>query len=186
MKVLKAAFIVLLIAAGLPMAQGHAPEDRLPSPTLGRRAEFANVSLPAVITSSDEIEINLVLGIPYGCYKPDVGVEHRDEFTHVLRPVLLDEGHRCSRPTSLDFQKLSLGYCVWVSIKSQLKTLSKRLNHWVSGSALPILDGDFRMKKISNQPMKWRVITHPQWIRYKNQIPKKILRASKNESSSAS
>lgn len=137
MKVLKPAFIILLIAAGLPMAQGRAPEGLMLYPTLGQRAEFANVSLPTVITSSDEIEITLILGIPYGCYKPDVGVEHRDEFTHILRPVLLAEGHRCSRPTSLDFQQLSLGYLRMGEHKIVVENLEQAfepLSFWVSAA----------------------------------------------------
>lgn len=109
MKLLKTLLVLHMISASLPLAHGNVTEFLMFS-SLGRRAEFANVSLPAVPTTSDEVEVSLVLGLPYGCYRPDVGIEHRDEFTHVLKPILLDDANRCSRPTSLDFQKLSLGY----------------------------------------------------------------------------
>lgn len=105
-----ASLLIGLMAAGTLAARSHPVEW---SPFLQKsiqRAEFANVSLTMEPSASDEVELTLVMGLPFGCYRPDVGVEHRDEFTHVLRPVLLEDSMHCIQPSSVDFQKINLGY----------------------------------------------------------------------------
>ncbi len=99
-----------IIAAGEPAARSVSLErPRFAQPSL-QQVTFVSSEAPTQARVDKEVEMTLVLGLPYGCYRPDVDIEHRDTFTHVIRPVLLEDQVNCLKPSSIDIQRISLGY----------------------------------------------------------------------------
>ena len=74
-----------------------------------RAAESVQIQAPKFAVSSRPAEVSVVIGLPSGCYKAIVAVEHKDAFTHVLRPAVRHDPDSCLQISRFDFQTVSLG-----------------------------------------------------------------------------
>jgi hypothetical protein len=127
-----------LIAAGEPGARSVSLEwPRFAQPSL-QQVIFVSSDVPAQARADKEIELTLVFGLPYGCYRPDIDIEHRDAFTHVIRPVLLEDQAKCLRPSSIDIQRISLGYLsegVHTLLFDNVQQAASPATFWVEGDS---------------------------------------------------
>lgn len=127
-----------LVAAGEPAARSVSMEwHRLTKPSL-HQVIFVSSEVPAQARVDKEVEMTLVLGLPYGCYRPNIGIEHRDAFTHVIRPVLLEDRVNCLKPSSIDIQRISLGYLSEGAHKLLFENVEQAVSpvtFWVDGDS---------------------------------------------------
>ena len=72
--------------------------------------QSVQVQVPSKVSASRNAEVTLLVGSPYSCFKTEVRVTHRDEYTHVLTPVLMPGNQSCVPISRYDVQKVSLGY----------------------------------------------------------------------------
>ncbi len=127
-----------IIAAGEPAARSVSLEwPRFAQPSL-QQVIFVSSEVPTQARVDKDVEMTLVLGLPYGCYRPDIGIEHRDAFTHVIRPVLLEDQVNCLKPSSIDIQRISLGYLSEGAHKLLIENVEQPaspLTFWVDGDS---------------------------------------------------
>ncbi len=100
-----------LLAAGDPALKSDAWTG-VDSLELFPAPEHVHVNVPARLTSTKGSKVTLVLTMPFGCFKTKVQVQHRDDFTHVLTPVLTPGDQSCVPMARYDVQEVSLGTLV--------------------------------------------------------------------------
>jgi hypothetical protein len=106
----RALLLALLLASVPAIARNYAADWTLFPEPVNVVPLSVQIHAPKAATTSHEVELALFIGIPVGCYKTDIKVEHRDDHTHVLRPVLYAGTAPCVQVSRFDAQRVSLGY----------------------------------------------------------------------------
>lgn len=71
--------------------------------------QAVDVQIPQHVSSDLETGFSVFVSIPSGCYDSRIKVEHLDEFTHRLTPVLTRDYSNCARYSRYDLRVVSLG-----------------------------------------------------------------------------
>lgn len=72
-------------------------------------AESVQVQAPKIAVASRPTSVSVLMGLPDGCYQAEVKVEHRDDFTHVLKPEIHARAYPCVQVSMFDYQRIDLG-----------------------------------------------------------------------------
>ena len=71
--------------------------------------QAVDIQVPPHVSSDLETGLNVFVSMPTGCYSSRIKVEHIDDFTHRLTPILIADDKDCVRYSRFDHQVVSLG-----------------------------------------------------------------------------
>lgn len=71
--------------------------------------ESALISVPKSATTARDVGVSLFVGVPFGCNRTMVTVEHKDNYTHVIKPEVVAASSPCLQISRFDAQRVSLG-----------------------------------------------------------------------------